>query len=128
MLSGHGPFHHLDKNSIESKVKQGERPTMPRDEASMIRGLTTGWWTLITECWAANPSDRPDASAAFNRLRRLPGRNVDTRILNDVDEITKVKREFRQKENNTFAPLLLKDEDHASPGLFELKNALVLPR
>lgn len=99
---------------------------MPQDKASVIRGLTTDWWKLITECWVTNPSDRPNASAVLDRLRLLPGRKDDTRTLGDVDDLTKVKRELRRKEGNPFATLLPEDEDHVSPGLFELKNALAL--
>ena len=104
---------------------EGERPTKPQDSASVTRGLTTEWWKLITDCWAPNASDRPSASTVFDRLRSLPGHEGDTRPLGDVDEITKVKKEFRRKEG-PFTPLIPKEEDHGSPGLYELKNALVL--
>ena len=124
MLSGYPPFHHMDLELIET-IKRGERPDMPQDNDSRIRGLTTEWWKLITDCWANNPGDRPDACDVFKRLHSLPERKSDERDPNDVEGFARAKREFRRKESNPFAPLFPNEEDHDSEGLFELKNALI---
>lgn len=124
MLSGHPPFYDLPANKqIASEVKKGERPSEPQCDASVNRGLTTEWWKLITDCWAPDPKDRPGASTVFNRLHCLPGRRDDERVLGDVGEIIKARKEFRRKEDNPFA-LLLKNGDLDSPELCNLKHEL----
>jgi len=84
MFSGEIPFADIPCEwSISSAVKSGIRPPRPLGELSKARGLTDGMWRLVEECWGQHPEKRPAASCIVSRLRALPERPKDQRLLDN---------------------------------------------
>lgn len=48
------------------QVVRGNRPPYPVEGETL--GLTGGVWSIVEECWAADPSERPHASQVVSRL------------------------------------------------------------
>jgi hypothetical protein len=84
MFSGQFPFPDILQDwLVVSAVKEGTRPPRPAHVLSLTRGLTDDIWHLIKTCWSQDPSKRPGASQIVDRLRGLPNRPADTRMLDN---------------------------------------------
>lgn len=46
------------------------RPPRPPEPAEK-RGLSDEVWSLMQECWAVEPSDRPNMTAVYTRIKSL---------------------------------------------------------
>jgi len=75
MFSSKLPFEIED--DFKSLVQRGERPSLPSDESSRRRGLTSEMENLIRDCWAQDPTNRPSAEVVAKRLHVLCNRPAD---------------------------------------------------
>ncbi|KAJ8077351.1 Rho guanine nucleotide exchange factor [Marasmius tenuissimus] len=73
IFSGRLPFHQVKQDvAVVTCVMRGERPTRPVD----IPGFQSSdkLWTVIEQCWKAEPSERPSAVAIHGRLVEIESR------------------------------------------------------
>lgn len=63
IFTGKQPFANLSLSKITEKILAGEREQLPED-------LPNGLGEMITACWSADPSKRPELSAIVNWLER----------------------------------------------------------
>lgn len=66
MLTGLAPFHPLQDVDISSKVLQGSRPMKPTNASDL--GISDGLWELLTRCWNADDTKRPQVNEILKRL------------------------------------------------------------
>lgn len=52
---------------VTMAVLSGQRPPQPTEE----RGLTDEFWSLIEDCWATKPGDRPNMTTIVSRIRSI---------------------------------------------------------
>ncbi|KDQ14108.1 hypothetical protein BOTBODRAFT_110477 [Botryobasidium botryosum FD-172 SS1] len=63
------PLSSIDADfAVMIMVMKGEFPERPCDEGIEDRGLSDDMWELMLECWAVDPSQRPDARSIVVRL------------------------------------------------------------
>lgn len=123
MVTGSAPWTGSAIMAIFGKVCRGERPTLPP-------GLPPAMATLITECWAPDPSQRPSAAVVVQRLLLLDvatdlvlsvktvlGRTNTFPDVKPYDTVYMLKVKIMEKEGIppdqlrlTFATQLLRDE------------------
>ncbi|KAJ7466906.1 kinase-like domain-containing protein [Mycena latifolia] len=66
IFTGNFPFHELVNDvAVMFHVMQGNRPKQPS-------GIMDEIWTVMTECWEADPEQRPSAAQIVFRLRDRP--------------------------------------------------------
>ncbi|KAG6908758.1 hypothetical protein DXG01_003370 [Tephrocybe rancida] len=72
-------YQYSRDTTVSFKVMNGERPTRPKEGSSSWEdwGLTEDIWTLMKQCWLANPKERPAVGDIIRQLR--PGVRKDTR-------------------------------------------------
>jgi Protein tyrosine and serine/threonine kinase len=61
MFSGKIPFEGVKLNKLQPLLQTGERPSLPADDLSRHRGLSTEMEDLIQNCWTQDPTKRPPA-------------------------------------------------------------------
>ena len=72
VFTGEVPFQHARTDGqVIWLVLKGDRPKY-RAEARCL-GLTSRVWSIMEECWAAEPSRRPSASQVLDRLTSVWG-------------------------------------------------------
>ena len=65
-MTGLLPFSHLKRTTeVLIAVQKGVRPRKPTDPEIRARGLDDGLWSVLTECWMANPFERPAIDKVF---------------------------------------------------------------
>lgn len=81
VYTGQLPFYEFEHEfPVMFAVAQGQRPSRPAIDSN---GLDNDVWCLIEACWDHNPSRRPTAKHAIERLLELPNFTQDRRS-NDV--------------------------------------------
>jgi len=61
---------HRDIEVIFRVVMEGIRPSCPPPSICQRRGLKRDMWRLMEDCWRAQPTSRPSASQAVDRIRK----------------------------------------------------------
>ena len=84
MFSGKIPFEDVELYELLPLLQTGERPSLPADDLSRRRGLSTEMEDLIQDCWTKDPTQRPSADEVVERLKLLPNRQVDRRPVNEI--------------------------------------------
>lgn len=74
MLTGVTPFHPLRDPEIAYKVIQGERPPMPPNAKDL--GISDKLWQLLTRCWHADLTQRPQIDEILHHLCNDPARDL----------------------------------------------------
>lgn len=59
-----------DAQVIIEVTKRNGRPPRPPQPAE-DRGLTDEVWSLIEDCWATQPGDRPNVTTIVSRIRSI---------------------------------------------------------
>ena len=87
-MTGLLPFSHLKRTTeVLIAVQKGVRPRKPTDPEIRARGLDDGLWSVLTECWMANPFERPAIDKVFAQLQ-TPSKSI-------VAIVERYLREFR---------------------------------
>lgn len=75
VFTGETPLGAVDDSRlVELVVDRKVRPSKP---PTLENGLVEELWDLMTECWAAEPKDRPSAFAVAERADAVYARLVD---------------------------------------------------
>jgi len=84
MFSGEVPFFENPYDiQVIMGVMRGKRPPRPMHGLSRTRGISDKLWTLVEDCWAQDPTQRPTAGQIVERLRLLPNWQDDQRPLDE---------------------------------------------
>ena len=113
MFSGKIPFQGVQLDELPLHLETGERPFLPADHLSRHRGLSAEMEDLIQDCWTQDPTKRPSADTVVERLKLLPNRPVDQRLVNDIGT-SFFMRLLGSQVDNPFA--VLRREYHRSVG------------
>jgi len=70
------PYPHItqsDTDTLKKKVLKGERPKRPSASSRTWTewGLTESIWSLMEDCWVADPDKRPTATKVMQRLKAM---------------------------------------------------------
>lgn len=71
IFTGELPFHHISRDDVLIKrVCKGGRPRRPPGSSRSWHewGLTESIWSLMQDCWVADPNKRPTAMKVVQRL------------------------------------------------------------
>ena len=109
MFSGQIPFEDIQLKDLQNLVERGERPSLPADDLSRRRGLSTEMEDIIRDCWAQEPMKRPSADKVVERLQLL--HPVDERPLNQIGT-SFFMHLLRDQVDNPFA--ILHSASHAA--------------
>ena len=82
LFSGQVPFEDVQLQDLQLLLERGERPSLPADDLSQRRGLSTEMEDIIRDCWAQDQTKRPSADKVVERLQLL--HPVDERPLNKI--------------------------------------------
>ena len=82
LFSGQVPFEDVQLRDLQDLLERGERPSLPADDLSRRRRLSTEMEDIIQDCWAQDQMKRPSADTVVERLRLL--HPVDERPLNQI--------------------------------------------
>jgi Protein tyrosine and serine/threonine kinase len=104
MFSGKVPFEGVEIYELSLLLQTGERPSLPADNLSQRRGLSTEMEDLIQDCWTQDPTKRPSADEVVERLKLLPNRPVDRRPV-DEDGTSFFMQLLSRQADNPFAVL-----------------------
>ncbi|KDQ14106.1 hypothetical protein BOTBODRAFT_110581 [Botryobasidium botryosum FD-172 SS1] len=63
------PFSYIAMDiMVAVMAMEGKLPERPHEDGIEDRGLNDGMWELMLDCWAVDPSQRPDAKSVIVRL------------------------------------------------------------
>ncbi|KAG6845129.1 hypothetical protein H0H87_000365 [Tephrocybe sp. NHM501043] len=71
IFTGNSPFSDVRRETtVALMILRGDLPARPPDDdpAWTVRGLTTGIWELLEDCWRTKPTKRPSMSKVVSRL------------------------------------------------------------
>ena len=102
LFSGQIPFEDVQLKDLQDLLERGERPSLPADDLSRRRGLSTEMEDIIRHCWAQEQMKRPSADTVVERLQLL--HPVDERPLNHIGS-SFFMRLLRDQVDNPFAIL-----------------------
>ena len=102
LFSGQVPFEDVQLRDLQDLLQRGERPSLPADDLSRRRGLSTEMEDIIRDCWAQEQTKRPSADTVVERLQLLSP--VDERPLDEIG-ISFFTHLLRDQVDNPFAIL-----------------------
>ncbi|KAH0580488.1 hypothetical protein H2248_001987 [Termitomyces sp. 'cryptogamus'] len=100
IFTGSVPYHqHRNQTTVMLSIQRGDTPRRPEDsDPAWIRhGLTDNVWNLMRNCWAFDPSKRPDMTRVISRLE--VEKMVDFRLRGEWDD--KVGMWFRNAQDGS---------------------------
>ncbi|KAG6846405.1 hypothetical protein H0H93_014132, partial [Arthromyces matolae] len=71
IFTGNAPFYEIQRETtVALMILKGSLPTRPpaEDISWTTRGLSTGIWELLEECWKTEPSGRPGITSDNGKL------------------------------------------------------------
>ncbi|KAG6832085.1 hypothetical protein H0H87_002913 [Tephrocybe sp. NHM501043] len=108
VFTGNIPFVHIARDaSVMLQVTKGARPIRKIGEGSE-NGLTDDIWSLMQDCWATEPVDRPTIEMVINRLAYRT--YIDTRP-NEETVITPARFRADMRDNVDLTELFISLED-----------------
>jgi hypothetical protein len=112
LFSGQVPFENVQLKDLQDLLERGERPSLPADDLSRRRGLSTEMEDIIRDCWAQEPMKRPSADTVVERLQLL--HPVDERPLNQIGS-SFFTHLLHDQVDNPFAILYTESHRFGSP-------------
>ncbi|KAG5334225.1 hypothetical protein C0989_003876 [Termitomyces sp. Mn162] len=100
IFTGSVPYHqHRNQTTVMLSIQRGDMPRRPEDsDPAWIRhGLTDNFWNLMRDCWAFDPSKRPDMTRVISRLE--VEKMVDFRLRGEWED--KVGMWFRNAQDGS---------------------------